>query len=1095
MLHLISGRRGSGKTAFLYDDIFARGAGGAQKLCLLLPEQATFLHEKQIEQRRGERVLWDFEISSFRRLAERQLFQPLLDALGKQLFVYKILRRRREDFRSFAMSDVRGGFIDSAAAILDEACACGLTVQKLTARAEQLAARENAGDLPQKLWDIAILLEEAEAGTLGVNIHESQLLLEFDRKLREERLFADTVFYLDDFSDFTALEYRLIGTLLRGGAEMYITLLADPEEPLLAKSAAARATLQALCAEAGVGFRERVLPPRPVDCPALAHLERCYGRTLPRPFREPSSELTLLCAEDPAAETEAVARRICALREQGFDPGEIGLVFRDVSQYETHIREIFPRYHIDFYLDSPQPMHSSAVFAYAADFLRLFTEKWSFAAMMSLLKSGLSPLDDDECDSFENYCLAHAIKGRRFRQEEDWPYADEEEDVAAVNATRRRLRELLLPFEQRLKEARLVAEYAAVLWDFVTAGDVSARLNDWKRRERAEGRLLKSAELAGGLDALCELLEQMVVAFPTEEFDYADFCELFTMGARTLRLRTIPPALHQVEISVLGSSRPDRKRAVLLCGVNEGMFPAVSGEGGFLNMNDRELLAAESFWPRGKEYFFAAEDMLTYQALTMATEQLCVSYHRQGGDGAAAQPSLIVYRLRQLFPALAETEVFSEGGHAADDELFWSADKVLVSLPLLLREGGEDSPWQAVPPLFDDTPLAARRDRVLAARDYSGQSKPLSAASCHRYLPGDLYLNVSSLDTYHRCAFSYFAKYGLRLKERKELVFREPDLGIFFHEALRLLMERLRERDLGFAALGEHGHALAGEIAAELLPSFGQDNLFSEEQLTFMVQRLAENLCFIVDVMAERVARGDRFTPVQWEASFGPGRELNGVEIRLEQGNVILTGQIDRIDEATDGDSRFFRVIDYKSGNRDLRLDELLYGMKLQLLIYMLVVENDVRARGGEIEPAGIFYFSLRDLLIKDGGGMDDDELQKQLNAGTAMKGYWIGDEAVHALYGENAEKKQLSSTEHDALLRHLRQMIAAAAGEIYAGVTEIRPYRYGNERSCRFCAFESLCGYDPLLMGGERRFYPLNDKDVRAKFPMTGGGSDATDR
>ena len=48
--------------------------------------------------------------------------------------------------------------------------------------------------------------------------------------------------------------------------------------------------------------------------------------------------------------------------------------------------------------------------------------------------------------------------------------------------------------------------------------------------------------------------------------------------------------------------------------------------------------------------------------------------------------------------------------------------------------------------------------------------------------------------------------------------------------------------------------------------------------------------------MAERVTAGDAFYPVRWEASFGPGKELNAHTVQLDREGkeIILTGQIDR---------------------------------------------------------------------------------------------------------------------------------------------------------------------------------------------------------
>ena len=92
-------------------------------------------------------------------------------------------------------------------------------------------------------------------------------------------------------------------------------------------------------------------------------------------------------------------------------------------------------------------------------------------------------------------------------------------------------------------------------------------------RGRDSGAFAKSEELSLGLDRLGELLDQLVAAFPEDSFSTADFASLFEMGCRVQKLNTIPPGIDEVEISILGQSRPPVKDIVFLGGVNEGVFP------------------------------------------------------------------------------------------------------------------------------------------------------------------------------------------------------------------------------------------------------------------------------------------------------------------------------------------------------------------------------------------------------------------------------------------------------------------------------------------------------------------------------------------
>lgn len=1082
-LHFILGRRGAGKTQALYREIFRRAAGDTP-LYLVVPEQATFLHERGIEEARGERSLWHLQVTSFRRLAQKQLLAQPLDHLGQQLQLYKVMRQHRDQFTSFRLKDVSGGFIENAQAVLNEAYGNLLEPSALREKAAALTERGEGADLSAKLRDIALLMEQTLAAAEPW-LTEDQLLLRFEEEIRQKQLFEGAVFLFDDFFDFTAVEYRVIDALLCTGAEVWVSLLWAVEEPLLAKTEIARQTLTTLAQGIKAPIETGELPPYEEGEPSLRHLERHYGSNFLQRFQNATDAIQLWLGEDIPTTVHLMAQNICALRDEGIDLSEIALVFRDIEPYWEQIREIFPQYGIEYYLDQSLPLHHTALFAYCGHFLRLVRERWSYDAVFALVKSGLSPLTDEESDRFENYCLAHAIKGRRFYQEADWTYEDVEEDLSQINQIRRRLRDFILPLEKRLLSAKRMTDYATVIWDFLVASDVVKPLAYWRDEEQRAGRLLKAAELEMALERMSALLDQLALAFPDDELSFDDFYDLFTMGLHSQRMRTIPPALHELEISLLGQSRPARKRVVIIGGVNEGNLPASFDGGGFLNAQDRAVLGGEDgFWPQNKDFFYANEDMLTYQALTLATERLILMAHEHNQEGAQENLSVIIYRLQQLFPNLQPIWV---AAHSRSEALFWAPPCVLTALPQALREEGEESGWHEVSPYFVGTAYEERCRRALSALSYTGSSRPLRDRGTDK-----LYLNASALDTYLRCPFSYFAKYDLRLRERRELVFKAPDLGTLFHEALRLLLERMAEQGIPWRELAGCGDALIAGIVLELLPKFGEGNLFSEEQQDFWSRRLTENLQFVIGLMASRLERGDQFEPLRWEASFGPDQEMAALTFSLRQGEVVVTGQIDRIDVAKSEGTSFYRIIDYKSGNRDLKLADLYLGLKVQLLLYLVALENDLNQRGdGNLQAGGIFFLPLRDFLVATKETLAEEELAAKKVKDSAMHGYVIGDERVQGLYGDNGESKSLNQSECDFLVRHLQETLQRVAGEIFDGVNAISPYLYGNQRSCQYCPYGALCGYEPSLHGAERRLPNHGDRQLRSLIAKEVRGND----
>ena len=71
---------------------------------------------------------------------------------------------------------------------------------------------------------------------------------------------------------------------------------------------------------------------------------------------------------------------------------------------------------------------------------------------------------------------------------------------------------------------------------------------------------------------------------------------------------------------------------------------------------------------------------------------------------------------------------------------------------------------------------------------------------------------------------------------------------------------------------------------------------------------------------------------------------------------ILLRGSIDRVDlyHGTDGD--YLRVIDYKSGTKEFKFEEVSYGLNMQMLIYLYAACGDEGHRFGTPQPACVLY-------------------------------------------------------------------------------------------------------------------------------------------
>ena len=130
------------------------------------------------------------------------------------------------------------------------------------------------------------------------------------------------------------------------------------------------------------------------------------------------------------------------------------------------------------------------------------------------------------------------------------------------------------------------------------------------------------------------------------------------------------------------------------------------------------------------------------------------------------------------------------------------------------------------------------------------------------------------------------------------------------------------------------------------------------------------------------------FRAVGEEVNFTPQQIL---PLELENGEkVYLEGKIDRVDMLEMGSKRYARVIDYKSGNTTLNLEDVYYGLRLQLFLYLDAVLTMRQAL-----PAGVFYQKLSQGAMRLDGARADESFEAKQNKKLSLSGFVLRDKAV----------------------------------------------------------------------------------------------------
>ena len=380
-----------------------------------------------------------------------------------------------------------------------------------------------------------------------------------------------------------------------------------------------------------------------------------------------------------------------------------------------------------------------------------------------------------------------------------------------------------------------------------------------------------------------------------------------------------------------------------LIGTTDGTFPLIAKDNGLLSDNDRANLGQKGLDVDidSKTKTFE-EQYLVYKALTSTSENLTVSYPISDHEGKTVRPSVIVSRLKKIFPNIDNQSYLVEVDSKTDEEVL---NKITAKSPTFnelinkikeFDEGKEiNNIWLDVYRYYcNDKEYKEISKKVISGLNYTNQVQKVEEEKIRSLY--DTNLSVSRLERYAQCPFAYFIQYGLKAKERKEYEFSAPDLGTFIHNILdkfskQLSVDNLDWRDIDYTYIQNRVSQIVDEIVSKI-PGY---ILESSERYRYLAYRLKNMLVSAISIISEQIKQGS-FDPVDYEVDFGSKGKYPPIKIILKNGEEInLRGQIDRIDEFENEDGKYIRIVDYKSGKKDLSLTDIYHGLQLQLLVYL----------------------------------------------------------------------------------------------------------------------------------------------------------------
>ncbi|MCQ6558341.1 helicase-exonuclease AddAB subunit AddB [Paenibacillus mendelii] len=1162
-LRFVIGRSGAGKTHHCLHQIMDRVASqpDGPPLIMLVPEQATFQTEYALLGSSELTGTIRAQALSFRRLSFRIMQETGGTALvpindnGKNMLLYKIVNRLSDELELFQGGESQRGFIERLGELMTEWKRYGIDATLVKQFTDDIRPGAGSPLLARKLRDLERIGSVLERELEGLYVDAEDYLSWLVQGFGESPAMRQAQIWVDGFNGFTPKEFEALEALMRHAADVTVTLCLDKlyesgEQPheldLFRPTAETYIKLRELAERSGVEIENPVLlldetPYRFRNSPMLAHTERYYGgrKALHLETNElENGAVSLHSASGRRAEVEAVARDIIRrVRDEGLRYRDLAVMVRNGPDYDDYITSVFADYDIPYFLDQKNAALHHPLAEFIRSALEISVHGWRYEAVFRCIKTELLMPEDgyvtrETFDLLENYALAAGIDGNRWLTKSQWkplmrdtlegdPVQAGEQELRlfqAIMTAREAVVPTLRKFGRELKKAANVRQMCEALYTLLMNIEAPDRLERWSRQAAAGGQTLRAREHRQLWDGVMDLLDQLTEMTGDETMPAELFAGMVETGLESLKLASVPPSLDQVLIGSIDRTRSGKVRVCYLLGANDGIMPQRIQEDGILTEHEREKLENGGLiMAPGVRRRLLDERFLIYNALTTPSRHLWISWPMSDEEGKSLHPSEVIRHIKQLFPGIPERMIMGEpspGAPAAEQRSFIAHPgrtlSYLITQLRSWRQGGAIAPmwweafnWYAVRPQWQD-----KLQRLVQSLDYTNQEPFLSTETADLLYGKLLRGSVSRMERFVSCPFQHFAIHGLRLRERELFKLAAPDIGQLFHAALTRLTEELGERwgELTPEEIREATAGVVGELAVRLQSQI----LFSSSRHQYVARKLRDIIGQAAVILGEH-ARRAQFQPVGLEIGFGPEGPLPPVQIPLSKGRMLeMVGRIDRVDAAQTDDGLLLRVIDYKSGAKQLRLEEIAYGLALQMLTYLDVLLTSAPDWLGQpAKAAGVLYFHVHNPMLSASNSLPRDKAQGELLKRFKLKGLVLADEETVRLMdgsldtgysellplalkrdgGFYSTSSVASDEQWDTLRSSVRSTLKRIGERIADGDVSIAPYRLGGKTPCQFCAYKPVCQFDPLIEGNG--YTKLNKPRKDEVWELLAAGSD----
>ncbi|MCD7772342.1 MAG: exodeoxyribonuclease V subunit gamma [Oscillospiraceae bacterium] len=1078
MLRIVTGEYPDEKMVMYGREIKSLLQDGKSVLCVI-PDQFSFQFDKMLYNELGAKDFNRVEVKSFLRLSDEILSHSpqaggsLMKSEEKIPIIYLTLKevRRKKILKALTRFLDKPAFIAEIGTVLDSLIRSETTVEQLYQGAERI--EETAGD---KLFDIAVIFEEylGKLEERGLR-DESSVISAGAVSADEESIFKDKYIYIDRFNNFSQDELSMLKCMVRDASEVSVSVTLPAGEKntptsVYSQSFETMDSLISLCKSIDRVYRYASCTSKPVKQRGITDLADCIAEKN-RIYSEPDGSVKIYSCRSIYDEADFVAASIRELVSSGkYTYNDISVIASDISKYEDAVEASFEKYDVPYFLDQKHKASDMSVMLFAFALIdAASTRKPDTDRIMKYVRSPFSEFDEYETSLIEDYTVRWNVDGEMWL--DDFTVGEEKE-LANLNSLRLKIIEPLRKLHDACKSAN-AKTVATAFSDCLEESHITKRARDIIDSYYDEDEKLEAARQFKQLwNALMNSVAAIYNTIGDDKITLKEFGELLKLSLSDSGISNPPQKLSCVVVSDLARSVITSPKVAFTMGANDGIFPNDSKKTGIFSGRDAELLEREGLrFEITDNCRLSGNRFDCFSVLTCPSDLQVISYTVSDTTGRHLRPSLTVTRAIKrlgIEPVKAGSLLLS----------FYCSAPEAAFYRYCIGESSSEGVLEAIRKSLQSIPEF--RDRLTrldyAKNPHGHRLSPTVAKSV--FASHDINVTASRIDTYNHCPFNYFIRYGLGIEPVEPMTIDPANRGSVMHFVFENVLERFGD---GFDKATDEEIESA---VSELLKVYEQENLGGDFGKNYKFKadydRLASACCEILFNIREEY-QVSRFRPVRFEYDLSRENGESVLSIPINQNlKVNIRGIVDRIDayESEDG-RKYIRVVDYKTGTKAFRFEDIYNGLNLQLLLYMVALTEGTDESFRECTPAGIFYMKAGFLECADDYSPLSDSAEDRLKRRAEQlkrSGLIVdNDEAVAAMdesisgkyvpvkkniNGSYAKQSCLISEESFKLLRDFAKSKTVQFGnDLLNGKIDALPAGTDAQHvRCSHCGYESVC-------------------------------------